>query len=115
MGSRAVRLQLAPYETLTPSSARAPLEKAMPPKLEIVRYENSQALFQAASAGQFFDCIQLRIRPAVRSPGATAALKALPIIKVNERVAGQAVASGIRGARREALQNFTSKFATIRS
>jgi hypothetical protein len=75
LGSRTVRLQLAPYETLTPSSARARLEKAMPSKVEIVRYENSQALFKAASSGQFFDWIQLRVRSAAGSPEATAALK----------------------------------------
>ena len=75
LGSRTVRLQLAPYETFTPSSARARLEKAMPPKVEIVRYQNSQALSQAASSGQFFDWIQLRVRSATGPPKATAALK----------------------------------------
>jgi acetyl esterase/lipase len=74
LGSRTVRLQLAPYETFTPSSARARLEKAMPSTVEIVRYENSQALFKVASSGQFFDWIQLRVLSAAGSPKATAAL-----------------------------------------
>lgn len=75
LGSRTVRLQLAPYEAFTPSSARARLEKAMPPKVEIVRYQNSQAMSHAASSGQFFDWIQLRVRSAAGWPEATAALK----------------------------------------
>jgi len=75
LGSRTIRLQLAPYETLTPSAARARLEKAMPPKVEIVRYENSQALLQAASSGQFFDWIQFRVRSGASGPEATAALQ----------------------------------------
>ncbi len=62
LSSRTVRLQLAPYETLTPSSARARLEKAMPANVEMVRYETSKALLRAASSGQFFDWIQVQVR-----------------------------------------------------
>jgi len=47
----------------------------MPPKVEIVRYENSQALVKAASTGQFFDWIQSRVRSAAVSPETTADLK----------------------------------------
>jgi len=75
LSSRTVRLQLAPYETLTPSTARERLEKAMPAQAEIVRYENSKALHQAASSGQFFDWIQARVRSAAGSNEATAVLK----------------------------------------
>lgn len=71
LSSRAVRLQLAPYETLTPSMARARLEKAMPANVEIVRYENNQALLKAAASGQFFHWIQMQVRS---SAGATTAV-----------------------------------------
>jgi len=75
LGSRTVRLQLAPYETFTPSSARARLERAMPANVEVVHYENSNALDQAAYSGTFFDWIQFQVRSARSSNEATAALK----------------------------------------
>jgi hypothetical protein len=75
LGARTVRLQLAPYETFTPSPARVRLEKAMPANVEVVRYENSQALHQAASSGKFFDWIQSQVRSARSSNEAAAALK----------------------------------------
>jgi len=71
LSSRRVRLQLAPYDTLTPSVARARLEKAMPANVEIVRYENDQALLRAAASSQFFDWIQAQV---LSSAGATTAL-----------------------------------------
>jgi hypothetical protein len=75
LGSRTVRLQLVPYETFTPSSSRVRLEKAMPANVEVVHYENSKALDQAASSGKFFDWIQLQVRSARSANQATAGLK----------------------------------------
>jgi hypothetical protein len=75
LSTRRVRLQLAPYETLTPSTARTRLEKAMPSSVEIVRYEDHKALLRAASSGQFFDWIQFQVRSGAGSSKTTAVLK----------------------------------------
>jgi len=63
--SRAMRLQEASYEKVTPGTAKKRIENAMPATAQIVRYRDSQALEDTASEGKFFDWIKEQIRLAV--------------------------------------------------
>ena len=64
--SQTIRLQVLPYENLTPPAARERIIKAMPPTAKIVRYEDSKALKATASSGGFFDWVQQNVRVAIR-------------------------------------------------
>ena len=63
--SRALRLQEASYEKVTPDTAKKRIENAMPATAQIVRYRDSQALEDTASEGKFFDWIKEQVRLAV--------------------------------------------------
>ena len=60
--SQTVRLQDALYDKVTPISAKKSIENALPASGRIVRYKNSQALENAASAGAFFDWLKEQVK-----------------------------------------------------
>jgi hypothetical protein len=80
LGGRAVRLQIISNETITPKSAKQRLLAAMPPKGEIVRYENNKFLIESADSGKFFDWLKEQVasaasQPSSRSSGASTAAR----------------------------------------
>jgi hypothetical protein len=63
LNSRDIRLQHVMDDSATPAICKRRIESAAPPSAQIIHYENTRALFSAASGGRLFQWIKKQLQP----------------------------------------------------
>ena len=61
--SRDIRLQHVMDDSVTPAICKRRIESAVPPSAQIIHYDNTRALFSAASGGRLFQWIKKQLQP----------------------------------------------------
>jgi hypothetical protein len=70
--SQTIRLQHVMDDSVTPLAAKRRIEAVAPHAVQLVRYDDSPALFKATAGGALFNWIKQQLRPAARINGSVA-------------------------------------------
>jgi hypothetical protein len=72
LNAQTVRLQHVMDDSVTPPNAKQKIEAAAPHTVQLVRYDDSTALFKATAGGALFNWIKQQLRPGARSASSVA-------------------------------------------
>ena len=70
--TRAVRVQILNFDTITPKASKGAIAKVLPPAATLTRYENANQVHDALMMGKEFDWIKAQITPTERKTAVSA-------------------------------------------